>query len=286
MLTQTYKQPKIYNKLILAGPSLFDHREDALNMCRFISLILVTTVDDEVFRATCTYLDNLLGKWKDDPAVFGAVFSDVRVVRFLLIKMKYVCEDTVDLKLSINLNAALSGSELKTSKAMDILHLIMNDEDTFFRMDEKLIESVVFRLFDLCKQQEIECKLHFHSYVLFNLDIVPFERISAKCLRCLSVMMKAHKWLAFKSATNVFVETKCLSTIEGRSCAQFVAFLYVWLNSLRAGKATQVGHVAHEGIVSNYLKRVDILIRLRESKVSGISYYLFRSFIIVKFHIG
>nr|CAH7737034.1 unnamed protein product [Callosobruchus chinensis] len=264
MLTQTYKQPKIYNKLMLAGPSLFEHREDAFNMCRFVSLVLVITADEEAFRATCRYLEDLISKWKDDPAVFSAVISDVRVIRFLLAKMKYVCEDTmvvimellktllvlqkrhgihIDLKLSINLDAAFSGSECKASKGMDILHLIMNN-DTFFQMDEELIKRAVFRLFDLCKQQEIE----------------------SKCLRCLRAMMKAHNWLAFKSSTNVFIETKCLSAIDGRSCNQFVAFLYDWLKIVRAGRASQVGYVAHEGILRNYLKRVDVLIRLGESK--------------------
>ncbi|VEN63324.1 unnamed protein product [Callosobruchus maculatus] len=265
MLTQTYKQPKIYNKLMLAGPSLFDHRDDALNMARFVSLVLVTVADEKAFRASCAYLDDLTSKWKDDPAIFGAVFSDVRVIRFLLIKMKYVSEDTtvvildllktllvvqkrhcihVDVKLTINLDAALSGSEYKASKGMDILHLIMTNEDTFFQMDDKLVQSAVFTLFDLCKRQEIE----------------------SKCLRCLSVVMKAHNWLAFKSSTHVFVETKCLLAIEGGSCAQFVAFLYVWLRVLRGGGAQQEGYVAHAGIVRNYLQRVDILIRLRESK--------------------
>lgn len=140
-------------------------------------------------------------------------------------------------QVEADLSQSLVGSEMKTEKCLDILHIMVTSRGVLITVEKSKILNIFLNLFNTCRE----------------------PRFAAKSFICLTGILKTNGWLACIPSTNAFVEIQCCLSVDQRSGPEFLMFLTVWIKALNSCTYSNVIYLPDMRIVSNFVKRVGFL---------------------------
>lgn len=85
---------RLLGKLILSNPGIPGDPKMAVKICEFMSLILCLIDDNEVLKAACVYSKYLVTILKNEGNIVGLFCGNMKNIQFLIVKVKYVDEET------------------------------------------------------------------------------------------------------------------------------------------------------------------------------------------------
>ncbi|KAJ8926726.1 hypothetical protein NQ314_020843, partial [Rhamnusium bicolor] len=258
MIPTMLRYENVLHRLILSNPGMPDNTELAIKICEFMSMVLFLIVDENVLKAACGYCKYLITNLKKENDIVILFCQDMQNIKFLVIKVKYVNDETaaeilrllkvlilvqkrnhntIEEKVEVDLSECLVGSPNKVEKCLDLLQIIVTSKDVFIRLDESKIHNIFLNLFQLSKE----------------------PTFSGRSFICMTEILKRNGSLAYAYSTNLFIEIQCSLSVDEKSGPEFVMFLEAWMKILKNNVNENMYYVPNKLTIANYIQRAGFI---------------------------